>query len=68
MLPALAAFGRAARTLPKGPLVQLVSTSSEALNAQASAAKKATPANAGKPPLYKEFQIYRCLQSAPAAH
>ncbi len=59
----LAALGGALRhvgpqLVQPGALAALISTTSEALNAAAAAAP-ATKAKPGKPPLYKEFQLYR---------
>lgn len=67
MLPALLLGGArrgAQAALQPGALTALVSTTSEALNAAAAPAAASTSAAAprvvlAKPPLYKEFQIYR---------
>jgi succinate dehydrogenase (ubiquinone) iron-sulfur subunit len=62
MLAALAsACARRAR-LPAGSLAAWVSTSAESAQAQAAAAATQTT---GKPPLFKEFNIYRWNPDSP---
>lgn len=58
MLSLLGSLRRGAQLFPRATLVSLISTSTEALQAQAVVAKAATTPS-GKPPLMKEFQVYR---------
>eukprot|EP00983_Pelagomonas_calceolata_P005310 172842-Pelagomonas_calceolata.AAC.2 len=53
----------AALTSSLPALGRLVSTTSESLSAAAApATKKVAAGSPGKPPLYKEFQLYRCVE------
>lgn len=59
MLPIIGALKRSSLTLPKGLFVNFISTAQQTLAPPATATKKVAAGSSGKPPLYKEFQIYR---------
>jgi succinate dehydrogenase (ubiquinone) iron-sulfur subunit len=61
MLAALASSARRVK-LPVGSLAAWVSTSAESAQAQAAAASTQTT---GKPPLFKEFNVYRWNPDSP---